>query len=254
MQNTRWCAVRIPRHLYDPVFPARKERAIHRGIAPSERSFLIVSAGYLGKQNHLPWTCAGVTTMNEPLLVRATALMLVLPNFLHSTFLQVVGVAVRVLKLVFVALAQRATWEVVTVWMTPPLLIQLANVFSVVGLGRPCLAGPCVWLYRVLYEMILFENSLLQRFQAVGTLVVGPTFPLFLLYVRPRFVLVPPQLLLPDRPVKAEEVPEVVRVREPLRPLTLVAIVCISKRYSDCCRIPDVRVIGTRGAPLEITT
>lgn len=140
---------------------------------------MISSAGYLGKQNHFPMTSAGVTTMNEPPLVRATALMLVLPNFLHSTFLHAAGVALRVVKLAFVALAQRATWAVVTVWMTAPLLIQLANVFSVVGVGRPCFAGPRVWLYKVLYEVILFENSLLQPFQAVGTLVVGPTFPLF---------------------------------------------------------------------------
>ena len=159
------------------------------------------------------------------------SLMLVLPNFLHSTLLQAAGVAVPVLKLAFVALAQRATWAVVTVWMTAPLLIQLANVFSVVGVGRPCFAGPRVWLYKVLYEVILFENSLLQFFQAVGTLPVAPVFPYFLLFVRPPVGLVRPQFVLPDRPAKAEEVPEVVRVREPLRPLTLVAIVSISKRY-----------------------
>ncbi len=120
--------------------------------------------------------------MNEPLLVRATALILLFPNFAHRTFLHATGVGVRLLKVFLVNLDHRATWAQLTVWIIAPLLTQFVKVLSVVVLGRPYLAGPLVWLYRVLKELILFQRVLLQPFHAEGTATVGAFFvlpPLF---------------------------------------------------------------------------
>lgn len=117
--------------------------------------------------------------MNEPLLVRATALILLFPNFAHRTFLHAIGVGVRLLKFFLVNLDHRATWAQLTVWMIAPLLIQFVKVLSVVVLGRPYLAGPLVWLYRVLNELILFQRVVLQPFHAEGTAAVGVHFILW---------------------------------------------------------------------------
>ncbi len=112
-------------------------------------------------------------------MVLATALIVFFPNFAHRTFLQLVGVEVLEPKFFLVALAHRATWAAVQVWTIAPLLIQLAKELSVVGLGRPNLAGPFVWLNKVLNELILFWNVLLQPFHAVGTVtVLRPVFGL----------------------------------------------------------------------------
>jgi len=44
-----------------------------------------------------------------------------------------------------------------------PLLIQLAKVFNVPGVGRPNFAEPpSVWLINVLNELILWQNCVLQ--------------------------------------------------------------------------------------------
>ena len=84
--------------------------------------------------------------MNEPVLVRATALMVVLPNLAERMFLQDVGLGSLVLKFLLADLAQRATCVGLHVWITAPLLIQLVKLFSVVGLGQANLPGPLVWL------------------------------------------------------------------------------------------------------------
>ncbi len=185
-------------------------------------------------------------------MVRATALMALFPNFAHRTFLQAVGVGVFVLKFFRVTLAHRTTWPAVTVCTTAPLLIQLAKVLSVVGLGRPNLAGPFVWLNRVLNELILCWKVLLQPFHAAGTAVVAPLLPIFLVFGPLFDVRVAPQPACVDRPGKNDEPAEVERERKPLRPLTLVAIVSISKKYNIAVAYPTLALIGTRGAPLEI--
>lgn len=116
--------------------------------------------------------------MNEPLFVRATALMVLFPNFAVSTFLQVTGVHLCVLKFLFVVRAQRATCAVVQVWMMAPLSIQFENVFRTVGDGRGHLAGPCVWLYSVLYEVIFPWMQLLTDLYATGVGVAVLLAPL----------------------------------------------------------------------------
>ena len=98
----------------------------------------------MGKQNFLPLLIGDVTTMNEPLLVRATALMALLPNFAQSTFLHAEGVGLRELKFLLVAFAQRESCADVHVWMIAPLLIQLAKLFSVAVVGRVNRPGPVV--------------------------------------------------------------------------------------------------------------
>lgn len=80
--------------------------------------------------------------------------------------------------------------------MIAPLLIQFVKVLSVVVLGRPYLAGPLVWLYRVLNELILFQRVLLQPFHAEGTATNGVLFVLGPLFA----VLAPCQPKFPDRP------------------------------------------------------
>ena len=82
--------------------------------------------------------------MKEPLLVLATALIALRPNFAVRTFLHAVGLGLCGLKLLLVVRAQRETWALLTVCTTAPLLIQLAKLFSVVGEGRPAEAGPRV--------------------------------------------------------------------------------------------------------------
>lgn len=99
---------------------------------------------YLGKQKLRPLTTGDVATMKEPVFVRATALMVLLPNFLHSTFLQIIGDAVFVLKFVLQFLAQRETCAAETVWTQAPLLIRFAKLFNVVVLGRGNLPLPVV--------------------------------------------------------------------------------------------------------------
>jgi len=78
-KRARWAIVGSPRHSL--------------AISSLPRSL------YLGKQNGLPLYVGMVTTMKEPLFVRATALIGVFPNSLNSTFLQFVGVQLRTLKL-----------------------------------------------------------------------------------------------------------------------------------------------------------
>ena len=119
------------------------------------RSDAKVVQTYFGNKNDRPLQVGEVATMNEPVLVRATALMVVLPNLAERMFLQDVGVALRVLKFLLADLAQRATCVELHVWITAPLLIQLVKLFSVVGLGQEYLPGPLVWLKRVLNELIL---------------------------------------------------------------------------------------------------
>jgi hypothetical protein len=122
------------------------------------------------------------------------------PNFAHSTFLQAAGVAARLLNFLFSYFAHRDNWAVVTVCTIAPLLIQFANVLNVVGLGRPRLAGPLVWLYSVLYEEILLQNSLLHRFQAPGTTIVPPPVPARFTPLLLPDALVRPHPMLLDRP------------------------------------------------------
>lgn len=122
------------------------------------------------------------------------------PNFAHSTFLHAVGVAVRLLNFLFAYFAHRDNWAVVTVCTIAPLLIQFANVPNVVGLGRPRLAGPLVWLYSVLNEEILLKNSLLHRFHAPGTTTVPPPVPTRFTPLLLPDVLVRPQPVLLDCP------------------------------------------------------
>ena len=83
-------------------------------------------------------------------MLRQTALMVVFPNLALRTFLHTIGVAERTLKFFLVAFAQRDTCALVTICTTAPLLIQLAKLFNVVGLGRENLAGPKVCFYSVL--------------------------------------------------------------------------------------------------------
>ena len=66
----------------------------------------------------------------------------------------------RLFQFLLQVFAQRATCAQLTVWMTAPLLIQLANEFSVVGLGRANLPAPFAWFTNVLNELILFSNVL----------------------------------------------------------------------------------------------
>ncbi len=68
-----------------------------------------VSFPYLGKLNTRPLTTGDVATMNPPVLVRATALIVFLPNLAFKTFLQAAGVALRLVNVLFVAFAQRET-------------------------------------------------------------------------------------------------------------------------------------------------
>ena len=82
--------------------------------------------------------------MKEPLLVLATALIALRPNFAARTVLHAVGLGLCGLKFLWVARAQRETWALLTVWTTAPLLIRFAKLFSVVGVGRPQDAGPRV--------------------------------------------------------------------------------------------------------------
>ncbi len=70
--------------------------------------------------------------------------MLVLPNFALRTLRHVVGVADVVLKFLFFERAHFATCVALHVWTMAPLLIQFANVFNVVAVGRGNLAGPFV--------------------------------------------------------------------------------------------------------------
>ena len=110
----------------------------------------------------MPLHVGDVTTINEPLLVRATALIVPFPNFAVRTFLHVAELAVLLLKVLFFARAQRETCVALHVWMTAPLLIQLLNVFSVAVEGRPKEALPLVWLHSVLKELILFSKVVQQ--------------------------------------------------------------------------------------------
>lgn len=106
---------------------------------------LVVRSGvYRGKQNDRPLTVGLVATMKAPLLVLATALIALRPNFAARTFLHAAGLGLCGLKFFRVVRAQRETWALLTVWTMAPLLIQLAKLFSVVGVGRPALAGPRV--------------------------------------------------------------------------------------------------------------
>ena len=66
--------------------------------------------------------------------------MVLLPNFLYSTFLHVVGLPVRALKFIFVVRAHLATWFGVQIWTTLPLLIEFAKVLRVAGVGRVFIA------------------------------------------------------------------------------------------------------------------
>ncbi len=84
--------------------------------------------------------------MKEPVFVRATALIVVFPNFLLRTLLQLVVVGWRVLKVQLPVRAHLATWVAEQHWMIAPLLIQLAKVLSTWGVGRVYLAVPWVWL------------------------------------------------------------------------------------------------------------
>src|SRR4051812_19354803 len=97
--------------------------------------FLCVVA-YDGKLKVRPLTVGVVATRKVPLAQRATALMVLRPNLEVSTVLQAVGVGLVGLKFLLVVRAQRATCAGLQVWMIAPLLIQLAKVFSVPGVGR----------------------------------------------------------------------------------------------------------------------
>ncbi len=119
-------------------------------------------------QNFLPLQVGAQATMKEPDFVRATALMTVLPNLAERTFLQEAGVGILVLKFLLAFFAQRDTCAVETVWTIAPLLIQLANVFSVAGVGRPHLAAPVVWFISILYDWILLAKVLQQFLYPVG--------------------------------------------------------------------------------------
>ena len=70
---------------------------------------------YLGNENVLPLHVGEVATMKEPFLVQATALIVVLPNFLLRTFLQAVVVGLRLLKFMLFVFAHFATWALVQV-------------------------------------------------------------------------------------------------------------------------------------------
>ncbi len=64
---------------------------------------------YLGKLNVRPLTTGLVTTMNEPVFVRATALMAALPNLAPRTFLQAVVEQLRGLMSLLALRAHFAT-------------------------------------------------------------------------------------------------------------------------------------------------
>ena len=72
----------------------------------ADRSWVAI---YLGKQKVLPLTVGKVATMNDPLLVRATAFIGLFPNLAHRTFLHAVAVGVRLLKFLLVTFAHRPT-------------------------------------------------------------------------------------------------------------------------------------------------
>ena len=91
---------------------------------------------YLGNANVLPLHVGEVATIKEPLLVQATALIVVLPNFLLRTFLQAVVVGLRLLKFMLFVFAHLTTWALVQVCTIAPLLIQLEKVLRICGVGR----------------------------------------------------------------------------------------------------------------------
>ena len=84
--------------------------------------------------------------------MRATALIVFLPNVVVKMLRQVVGVPVRALKFFLHERAQRVTCAVVQVWTIAPLLIQFANVLSTAVVGRGFVAEPQVWPNKVLNE------------------------------------------------------------------------------------------------------
>jgi hypothetical protein len=81
---------------------AHRERGDPRGVAsllenlnpPAKKPKRFVRSNYLGKQNFLPLHVGDVATINEPVLVLATALIVLLPNLAARTFLQEAGEAV----------------------------------------------------------------------------------------------------------------------------------------------------------------
>ena len=105
---------------------------------------------YFGKQNGWPFQVGVVATIKEPVLVRATALIVFFPNAVVRMLRQVVGVTVRGLKFFLQARAQRPTCAFEQVCTIAPLLIQFAKVFRTAVVGRGRLAEPHVWLNRVL--------------------------------------------------------------------------------------------------------
>lgn len=132
--------------------------------------------------------------------MRATALIVGFPNFAQRIVLHDPVVPVRVSNVLFLVFAHLATWALEQVWIIAPLLIQLAKVFSVEGVGREYVAGPCVWPISVLKELILSLKVLLHCLNPLA--MFADPFELFFW---------PPRLY---------ELPELVRERLPLRPLT----------------------------------